>query len=318
MANSIAVQDKAGSLVRNLEASFATALPNHVTKEHFARALQTMFRKNPKLQECTPDSIGSSVLMAASLGLNLGVGGAGWLIPYGKECTLIIGYQGKVDLCYRSDRVESIACDIVCENDFFEYQQGTEPFLKHVPALKGGRGKMYATYACAKIKGGGMPFVVLDKDEVMKIKAASPGAKKSDSPWNGSFEGEMWKKSSLHRLTKVLPKNTELARVLEFENQQAQRIHDIEATVVSDPLAPGRHTRKKKDAPVTKDIAPDDSQEAVSVDLEYVRGAEKSGFSEAVAECLQGIGFSSLEEIENRPEQLAEVAKNLKELLKES
>ena len=153
----------------------------------------------------------------------------------------------------------------------------------------------------------------------MTVKNASPAGKKDDSPWNGKFEYEMWKKTAIRRLTKLLPKTTELARVLEFENQQAQRIHDIDATVVSDPLAPGRHTRKKKSEPAKQPEAAttEDQAEPISVDLEYIRGAERSGFGDEVTQCIQAIGFSSIGEIENRPEQLAEVVKNLKEMLPE-
>ena len=327
MANSVAVQDKAGALVRNLEASFATALPNHVTKEHFARALLTQIKRTPKLMQCTSDSIGASVVTCAQLGLMLGVNGAAWLIPFENkkkhifECVLMIGYQGMIDLCYRTDRLESISADVVCANDHFEYEQGLDQKLVHRPCLTGPRGKAYAVYAIANIKGSSRPvYVVMNEEEVLVVKAASPGARKSDSPWNGNFEYEMWKKTAIRRLTKLLPKSVELNRALEFENQQAERLKEATATVIEDdPLAPGRHTRKKKSEPAKQPEAAtqSDPTEPVSVDLAYIRGAESVGFEAEVKECLQAIGFSSLGEIENRPEQLAEVAKSLKEMLPE-
>lgn len=250
MSNEVAVQkqDKATSLVKNLEASFSTALPTHVTKEHFSRALLTQFRRTPKLMQCTQQSIGGAVLTAAQLGLMLGVNGAGWLVPFKDEAVLVIGYQGMVDLCYRSDRVDSVSADVVCENDKFDYEQGLNQRLKHIPELKGPRGPAYAAYAIANIRGSDRPvYVVMNQQEIMDVKKASPAASKSESPWNGPFEYEMWKKTALRRLTKLLPKSVELASALEFENKQEERMREIEASVIDDdPLTPGRHNSRAK------------------------------------------------------------------------
>jgi len=308
--SNLAKQGAAEGLVAMLEASFSTALPSQVTKEHFARALLTQFKKIPKLQDCTKDSIGSAVVMAASLGLNLGVNGAGWLIPYGKECVLVIGYLGMVDLCYRSGKVESISADVVFKGDLFEYEQGLTPKLKHIPKLEGDRGKVYAVYACAKIKGGGSVFVVMSKEDVMKVKKASKGAAKSDSPWNGDFESEMWKKTAIRRLTKILPKDTEIARVLEFENQQEQRMKAVDAAVV-DPLAEGRHI-----APKREKIGEAHTDEPVSDDQKYLLGALEKGFNEEIESALQECGHgdkSILDLMNEHDDEIAMVAAAVRE-----
>jgi len=262
--NEVVEADKAMSLVKKFEASCASALPSHVTKEHFSRALQTCFRRTPDLMKCTPESLGGTILTAAQLGFMLGVNGSAWIVPFNnrknntKEAVLFIGYQGMVDLCYRSGLVESVCADIVCENDSFEYEQGLKQKLKHVPALKTPRGIAYAAYAIANIKGSNRPvYVLMNKDEIMTVKNASPAAKKSDSPWNGKFEYEMWKKTVLRRLTKLLPKSVELSTALEFENKQEQRMREVDASVVetdpADILKPGRHdTSKSKPKPEPK------------------------------------------------------------------
>jgi len=242
MANEVAVkQDKATNLVAKLEQSFTSALPSHVAKEQFSRALLTEFRRTPGLLECDSQTLGSGVLTCAQLGLMIGVNGQAWLVPFnnrkrgGKEAVLFIGFQGMVDLCYRSDRVESIFADVVCENDEFEFVQGLDQKLRHVPNLRGDRGKPYAVYATACIKGSTRPvYVILNQDEVMAVKKASPGARSSDSPWNGEFEAEMWKKTAIRRLTKFLPKSVELANALEFENKQAERLKEVVAEVVNE------------------------------------------------------------------------------------
>jgi len=239
-------------MVKALELSYKSALPAHVTMEHFSRALLTEFRRTPALMECTRESVGAGVLMFAQLGLMIGVNGAGWLIPFNnsrrgcKEAVAVIGYQGLIDLCYRSDRVESVCADVVCENDVFDYEQGLDQKLRHKPNLRGKRGEPYAVYAIANIKGSTRPvYVVLNADEVATVKKASPGSRKNDSPWNGDFESEMWKKTAIRRLCKYLPKSVDLAAALDFENRQAEEMKEVEATAVDDPLSPGRHERKR-------------------------------------------------------------------------
>jgi hypothetical protein len=55
----------------------------------------------------------------------------------------------------------------------------------------------------------------MPKEEVMKVKAASPSAGSNYSPWNGPFELEMWRKTAIRRLSKTLPMNTETRQLLE-------------------------------------------------------------------------------------------------------
>ncbi|MFA5380252.1 MAG: recombinase RecT [Dehalococcoidia bacterium] len=253
--------DPATSLVKSLERSYSSALPTHVTAEHFSRALLTEFRRNPKLMQCTQQSIGGAVLTSAQLGLMLGVLGAAWLVPFkvkgSLEAVLIIGYQGMIDLAYRSDRVESICTDVICEFDEFEFEQGLNQKLKHVPNLKGSRGSPFAVYAIANTRGSTRPiYVVLNAEEIESVKNASPGAKYPDSPWNGKFYTEMWKKTAIRRLCKLLPKSVELVAALDFEDRQMERLKDADATVVDDPLTPGRHTRKPKAQAQAQDATP--------------------------------------------------------------
>jgi len=230
--------DTAGTLVKALEQSYKSALPSHITMEHFSRALLTEFRRNPALMECEKATVSAGVLLFAQLGLMIGVNGAGWLIPFRnkrgtKDAVAVIGYQGLVDLCYRSDRVESIFADVICENDEFVFEQGINQKLSHIPNLRGARGNPYAVYAVGNIKGSSRPvYVVLNTEEIMAVKNSSRGAERPESPWNGAFETEMWKKTALRRLTKLLPKSVELAAALDFENRQAEELKEVPTRVV--------------------------------------------------------------------------------------
>jgi len=240
MSNAVQKADKATTMLKKLESSFVDALPDHLQSKHFSRSLLTAFRKTPKLLDCDGASVGLSVLTAAQLGLQIGVNGQAYLLPFKKECQLIIGYVGLIDLCYRSGFVESISADVICENDEFEYKQGLEQVLTHVPKLDGNRGKPYAVYAIARIKDSKTPtFVVMNKEEVLKVKGASPSAGSSYSPWNGDFQNEMWKKTAIRRLVKLLPKSIEINSAMQFENEQEERMKEVRATVMTEAASSG-------------------------------------------------------------------------------
>ena len=94
-------------------AQLRTALPSHFSAERMARLALTAFRTNRGLQNCTPSSIMAAVMSAAQLGLEPHVQGQCYLVPHGNECTLIVGYQGLLDLIRRSGQVKSLAARIV-------------------------------------------------------------------------------------------------------------------------------------------------------------------------------------------------------------
>lgn len=279
--------EKKMPLVADLERSFCNALPAHVTKEQFSRALQTSFRKTPRLMECKANTIAEAVLTAAQLGLIIGVNGSCWLIPFKKNgvynCELVIGYQGMVDLCYRSDMIESIFADVVCENDTFVFRQGLDQRLDHTPNLRGERGEPYAVYATGSVKGSNRPmFVVLNKDEVYKIRNSSAAVKAGvSSPWKGEFETEMWKKTAIKRLCKLLPKSVELVQALEFDNDESERWADAEI-VNGDALAQGRNSLPPR-APARELPEPEPPADKPAGASSFLTAADKKRRDEAWA-----------------------------------
>jgi len=213
--NEVAKKDMAMTLIDGLKDSMEAALPKHLTADRMARVVLTEFRKIPKLRECTKESLCGAIIMASQLGLEPGVNGQCWMLPFknkGKmEATFIPGYQGLIELAYRSGLVDYLKGDVAYENDDFDYAFGTDPFIKHRPA-DGAQGKLAYAYAVGQIKGSREKiFVVLTAAEVGKIKASSKAGGSSFSPWNGPFESQMWMKSAVKRLLKQMPKSAENA-----------------------------------------------------------------------------------------------------------
>ena len=100
------------TLIQSMKGQLQDALPQHIKIEHFLRTALTAVRKTPKLMDCTKESFLGSLLNAAQIGLEPSLLGQCFLIPYGTECQLIIGYQGLLALVYRSSKVKEVYAEI--------------------------------------------------------------------------------------------------------------------------------------------------------------------------------------------------------------
>lgn len=188
---------------------------SHLDEKYFIAGLASAFRSNPKLQQCTADSVMYSVLMAAQLGLSLlPEAGQFYLIPYrdknkGMVCTPIVGYLGMCQVAYRSGKVEHISATCVYEHDHFRHIEGLHPTIEHVP-VDGDRGKLTHVYAWAALKGTDIrPFVVLSKSDIEKRRKRSRSGDSTMSPWASDYES-MAMKSAIRTLYKRLPQSTSM------------------------------------------------------------------------------------------------------------
>lgn len=196
----------------------ALAVPKHLSADRMARIAATEVRKNKALLNTEPTSFLGSVMQAAQLGLEPGSAlGQAYLVPYGNQCQLIIGYKGMIDLARRSGQVLSLNAYAVREGDDFNFQLGLKPDIHHVPSLEADRIKKPITYvyAVATLKGGGYQFEVMSRAEIEAVKAKA----KSKNVWN-SYPEEMAKKTVIRRLFKYLPVSIE---ALEITNADAKR-----------------------------------------------------------------------------------------------
>jgi recombination protein RecT len=197
------------ALVGSLKNEIARALPRHLNADRMARIVTTALRTTPKLGECTPASFAGCVMSLAQLGLepNTPLQHA-YLIPRENrkrgivECTLIIGYQGMIELARRSGQIDDIYAEVVYPGDHFHWQRGTDPRVDHVPSLADDRtaGKLTHVYGVAFIRG-----------------AARQGAGSSYSPWATDYTA-MARKSAVRALWKFLPKSAEMARLEAVES----------------------------------------------------------------------------------------------------
>jgi len=191
---------------------FAMALPKHLTAERFTRIAITALTRTPKLQECTPESFMRCLLDLSALGIEPD-GRRAHLIPYGKECTLILDYKGIAELVMRSGVVSSIHADKVCDNDTFDVDRGK--IVSHRINYKEPRGKSYAYYVIVSFKDGSEKCEVMTREEVDAIRKRSKAG--NSGPWVSDFD-EMGKKTVFRRASKWLPLSPEIRDAMEKDD----------------------------------------------------------------------------------------------------
>jgi recombination protein RecT len=202
-------------MLQAYKAHIAMALPKHIDADRMGRIALTAFRANPKLDECAPESIFAAVIMSSQLGLEVGILGQAYLVPYKGECQFIPGWQGYVDLVSRSGRA-SVWTGAVFQGDTFAYRLGTEPRIEHEPCGEDDLRKLTHCYAIGKIKGAEIPIIEVwsrAKIERHRDRYNKVGAK------HYSYNNfEMYgRKVPLLQVIKYMPKSVELQKAYELE-----------------------------------------------------------------------------------------------------
>ena len=196
--------------------TFQQIAPTHFNTERFQRIALSEIRKNPKLLECNIPSLMSAVLQSVKLGLEPGLLGQAYLVPYGKEVQFQIGYKGLIELAQRSGRIAKIQAREVYENDEFEVNFGIEDNIIHKPLLDGDRGKIRLYYAIAWFKDGGAQFEIMNIKQIEEHRDKFSKTK-NFGPWKDHFDA-MAKKTVLKKLVNQLPMNVEFHEQVQEDN----------------------------------------------------------------------------------------------------
>ncbi|WP_144488961.1 recombination protein RecT [Bacillus thuringiensis] len=212
--------------MKKMAPRMAEVLPKHMDMNRMSRIALTTIRTNPKLLECAVPSLMGAVMQAVQLGLEPGLLGHCYILPYKREATFIIGYKGMIDLARRSGHIQSIYAHAVHENDEFEYELGLHPKLEHKPS-HGDRGAFIGAYAVAHFKDGGYQMEFMPKSEIEKRRKRSASANSTYSPWSSDYE-EMAKKTVVRYMFKYLPISIEV-------QTQAQQDEVVRKDITEEP-----------------------------------------------------------------------------------
>lgn len=196
----------------------ANALPKHMSPDRMVRLATTALSQNRQLQECDAKSIFGAVVTASQLGLEPGVLGQCYLIPYGKQCTFVPGWRGLADLVARGGRA-SVWTGAVFEGDEFDYALGDSPYVTHKPCGENDPDLMLYVYAVGRIKGAQWPII-----EVWPAKRVWTHRDRYNKVGRKhySFEHpEMYaRKVVLLQVLKYLPMSIELTAAVELSERQ--------------------------------------------------------------------------------------------------
>ncbi len=159
--------------------------------------------KNPKLRECSPQSIYLGLLACAVTGLEPGaLKGEAYLVPFAGEATFIPGWKGLVKQARRSREVVGITANVVREADTFDLDLGTSNTIIHKPA-RGDRGDVIGAYAVATLLHGQREIEWMDREDLDAIEKVATSRGKSPA-WK-DWPDQMQRKSPIRRLCKRLP-----------------------------------------------------------------------------------------------------------------
>ena len=201
-------------LIQSSKEQFAMALPKHVSTDRFTRVALTAVRQNPKLQECSVPSLLGVFMTLAQLGLEPGVLGQAYILPFNNkklntvEAQLQISYKGMIELLRRTGQLRDIYAYTVYENDEFEITYGLERTLIHKPNFKQGRGKIIGFYSAAILKDDTKAFEYMTLDEVVEHEKKYRLGQYKNSIWDKNLE-EMAHKTVTKKMLKWLPISVE-------------------------------------------------------------------------------------------------------------
>lgn len=233
-------------LVEKNREQIKNALPQHLPVERMIRVFFTALSINPKLYECSQRSLMGAMIQCAQLGLEPGVLGYAYLVPFKNDVQFIPGYKGLVDLARRSGEVASVQARVVYESDKFTYSYGLNEELWHVPSGEQKPGEMTHVYAVVRLKDAGSKplFEVMTTAQINAHRDRYSRAAQN-GPWVTAYE-EMAKKTVLRRLLKLAPVSIEAQRAVVLseaaEQQMPQNLGDA-IELPDEPQAPAEEPK---------------------------------------------------------------------------
>lgn len=205
------------SFMERSKGQIASALPKHLSADRLARLIVGQFARTPALQNCTAASIMQSVMTAATLGLEPGVNGAGFLIPYKETCTFVPGWKGLVDLVSRSG-MGTVFTGVIYRDQRYTYTDGARRDLViHNETDMEDPDDITHAYAIGWVKGSDMPIIELWR--VSKLMKHRDKYNKVGGKHYSFRDWEMYcRKVPLLQVLKYMPCSIEVQRAIAVAN----------------------------------------------------------------------------------------------------
>ena len=221
------------------EGALATLLGSKQNAEKLYLAAVHSISRNPYLLSCDKSSLCQCMMQSAHLDLYPGPLQECAYVPFKGKATFIPQYQGLVKLALQSGIIGNIRAVVVFERDEFDYNEGTEAYIRHRRYPGEDPGAPIAAY-CTWRSGEQTDFELMFKREIDSIMSRSAAVKQGRStPWDTDWE-EMAKKTVIKRASKKWPKSIKLAQAIEVDNAverpdlEQKPVIDISSLVVEE------------------------------------------------------------------------------------
>ena len=117
----------------NVKRRFEEILGKHAGA--FVNSITNLVKNNDKLQKCTPDSVMTAALRAATIYLSIDPAlGQAAIVPYGTQASFQIMYKGVTQLCIRSGKYATIHCTEVYADEIKSYNPLTGEVVFNDPS----------------------------------------------------------------------------------------------------------------------------------------------------------------------------------------
>lgn len=180
-------------------------------------------KKKEQLEKINPETIPVCLAKAAYLGLDF-FNGECYAIPYGGNLTFQTDYKGEIKLCkrYSKNKIKDIFAKVVRQGDFFmEEVDGGKQNVQYRPKPFSNE-QMIGAFAIVVFEDGSMMYDTMSSEDIENVRNTYSKMKDSQA-WKSST-GEMYKKTVLRRLCKLID--------LDFDNIEQQKAYEDGGDVV--------------------------------------------------------------------------------------
>lgn len=208
---------KFSNFMEKLKPQLALALPKHLTSDRMTRLALTAFSTSNQLQKCSHQSIAAAIMTAGQLGLEPGVNGAGYLIPYKDTCTFVPGWKGLVDLVSRSGR-GTVFTGVIFKDQRYTFTDGARRDLViHNETDLDAPEDITHAYAIGWVRDASMPIIELWS--VAKIIKHRDKYNKVGTKHYSYRDWEMYaRKVPLLQVLKYMPASVEMSNAMQVSH----------------------------------------------------------------------------------------------------
>ena len=264
--------------VQQQEGELRKMLPASIPSDKFVRTVQTAITLNPDLAEADKNSVLTACMKAASDGLVLDGREAALTIynvkqkdgTWKKVAQYIPMVAGIIKRVRNSGEVARLNAFVVYKNDLFHVSYGLEMSLKHEPNFTD-PGEPLGAYAVCLFKDGQTDFEFMSLKQIEGIRERSKS--KDSGPWKTDWS-EMARKTAIRRLSKRLPVDSDMSRVVERIDEdyaltpagQVDTPHDADGVVLDHAAAEKPATKTRGAAASKLNPKPKEPEDAPVID----------------------------------------------------